>query len=686
MGETGLEPADVADLGGQEAEVVPEQSRKKQRQMTDRDHAVDQNNKAGIEEDDVGGRETIHDLADEELDASGMPTGWVSCPKMATAPVWRFIPMKVPLGAAFNNLIPDPKDRFTVEDAIGMAKGLLANVKVPVVEMSPDGRPVQILKDAECTMVIDLTNSNRYYRRQTWEDNGFYHLKIPNRGRGEVPAAQAVNDFVFEVQSYINANPAGYILVHCTHGFNRTGYMIVSHLMRMLSDETTTVEKAVQLFAQSRSPGIYKGYYIKSLFRYYHMKEPDNYPEPVVPDWKAGASDDDDDDQDDAILDADPCEGDALQHDDVLGEDVCQSEANWVRGLLMQYIMGRSVEPNGEGAMFPGSQPVSLARSNLGMLSERRYWVTWKADGTRYLILLHRAGTYLIDRSNAVRRVQMRWPSPLPPADPTNKQPPRAPIGGLHQGTILDGEMVVDEDLVTGKRTRRFLAYDSMVINGEIVTQRPWIDRWNYIDKFIEAPRRLEATVISNGKWKMRYDYSKECFRFRRKMFWPLSASKKIIDDFIPRQLTHEADGLILQPHDDPYAPLTCHELLKWKFAHMNSVDFRLRIDQEGNLHLQLLHPTKHGAATVKDLPGAKVTFPEGENHLAYEGKIIECTWDEEAQSWAFMRDRKDKTLPNAESVYHKVWASIEDNIQETDLIDAINTSLKSRIYDSDRK
>ena len=41
---------------------------------------------------------------------------------------------------------------------------------------------------------------------------------------------------------------------------------------------------------------------------------------------------------------------------------------------------------------FPGSQPVSLARSNMGLLNERRYWVTWKADGTRYMLLLCRWG------------------------------------------------------------------------------------------------------------------------------------------------------------------------------------------------------------------------------------------------------------------------------------------------------
>ncbi len=56
---------------------------------------------------------------------------------------------------------------------------------------------------------------------------------------------------------------------------------------------------------------------------------------------------------------------------------------------------------------FPGGQPVSLDRANLGKLREKRYWVTWKADGTRYMLLLCKWGVYLIDRSFNVRRVQV---------------------------------------------------------------------------------------------------------------------------------------------------------------------------------------------------------------------------------------------------------------------------------------
>ncbi len=39
--------------------------------------------------------------------------------------------------------------------------------------------------------------------------------------------------------------------------------------------------------------------------------------------------------------------------------------------------------------------------------------------------------------------------------------------------TLLDGEMVVDEDL-DGKKFRRFLIYDLMAINRESLVEKPW--------------------------------------------------------------------------------------------------------------------------------------------------------------------------------------------------------------------
>ncbi|KAF5841083.1 hypothetical protein DUNSADRAFT_14482 [Dunaliella salina] len=45
-----------------------------------------------------------------------------------------------------------------------------------------------------------------------------------------------------------------------------------------------------------------------------------------------------------------------------------------------------------------------------------RYWVSWKADGTRYLLLILNQGCYLINREFKVVRLQMRFPTPQKPS------------------------------------------------------------------------------------------------------------------------------------------------------------------------------------------------------------------------------------------------------------------------------
>jgi mRNA-capping enzyme len=52
----------------------------------------------------------------------------------------------------------------------------------------------------------------------------------------------------------------------------------------------------------------------------------------------------------------------------------------------------------------------------------------------------------------------------------------------------------------------------------------------------------------------------------------------------------------------------------------------------------------------------AKVVFPDEETMLVNNKKIVECSWDEGAQQWIYMRTRIDKDSPNAYHVYEKVW------------------------------
>ena len=58
-----------------------------------------------------------------------------------------------------------------------------------------------------------------------------------------------------------------------------------------------SIEAAVATFAQARPPGIYKGDYLKELFRRYGDIE-EAPPPPLLPDWCFEDDEDEDDDED----------------------------------------------------------------------------------------------------------------------------------------------------------------------------------------------------------------------------------------------------------------------------------------------------------------------------------------------------------------------------------------------------
>lgn len=46
-------------------------------------------------------------------------------------------------------------------------------------------------------------------------------------------------------------------------------------------------------------------------------------------------------------------------------------------------------------------------------------------------------------------------------------------------------------------------------------------------------------------------------------------------------------------------------------------------------------------------MPAGRVVFPPDVNPSDFNGKIIECSYNKEDESWHFMRDRPDKDRAN---------------------------------------
>lgn len=572
------------------------------------------------------------------------PQGWLDCPAFGE-PIDKIIPSKVPLDETFNESVP-PGKRYSSKQLVNKQRKA--------------GR--------EIGLVIDLTNTTRYYSPAEWTRQGTKYAKIACKGRDAVPDNESVNKFVYEAMMFLDRqkqskNPK-YILVHCTHGHNRTGFMIIHYLMRT---HVSCVAEAINIFAQRRPPGIYKRDYIEALYSFYH-EVPENMMIacPPTPEWKrpddldlnGEAKQDDDDENGDPEPLRNESEDKVITNDDVLGDEVPYDQQEALRVLCYRLLE----MPLGRGhSQFPGSHPVSLNSENLQLLRQRYYFATWKADGTRYMMLIMRDGCFLIDRNFCFRRVQMRFP--------------HKSLEGLHDMTLIDGEMIIDTVPDSGLK-RRYLAYDLMALGAVSKTKLPFSERWKMLEDEIIRPRYHEKKQFESGaKSNPLYKYDMELFSVRRKDFWLLSTVKRVLKEFIP-SLCHDADGLIFQGWDDPYVTRTHEGLLKWKYPEMNSVDFLFELTNDNR---QLVFLYERGKKKLMD--GARIAFTDDVDPSSVAGRIVECSWNKEEQCWACMRIRSDKSTPNDINTYRKVMRSITDNITEEKLLEEIDEIRRLPMY-----
>ena len=83
-------------------------------------------------------------------------------------------------------------------------------------------------------LIVDLTSTHRYYEPAELPV-GIRHLKLPVVGGA--PPAEACVDHAVEVIRQLREQYGGYehaiALVHCTHGLNRTGFFVVSVLVKL---------------------------------------------------------------------------------------------------------------------------------------------------------------------------------------------------------------------------------------------------------------------------------------------------------------------------------------------------------------------------------------------------------------------------------------------------------------------
>ena len=305
-------------------------------------------------------------MSNRDVGRGPVPDRWLHCPRKATQIIQnKFYAFKTPLSSEFDSQVPD-ECRFSVSM-------LFSTVKSYRLKMG---------------MWIDLTNTSRFYDREEVEEHGCAYVKLPCKGHGEAPDLTTTKTFIQICKKFIQNNPLQIIGVHCTHGFNRTGLLIISYLVEELS---MSVDAALAEFTIARPPGIYKADYIQELYKRYDDIN-DAPPAPARPSWCFETNFEDDDDRDEGPSrekdnsNEAPAKRRKREHNKQ--NPVFMAGVPGVTPLLNYQIVSgiqRRIQDiccwNRAG--FPGCQPVSMDVDNLSLLHKKPYRVSWKADGTR---------------------------------------------------------------------------------------------------------------------------------------------------------------------------------------------------------------------------------------------------------------------------------------------------------------
>lgn len=191
-----------------------------------------------------------------------MPRGWSMCNRSnalidpAVAPIFSF---KVPLSDRFP-MTPDRK--FTPS--------------IFLAEQVAQGRAVR--------MVVDLTYTDKYYDGATeFVPKGVEYVKIREKGHSAVPKRRNIERFKLAVMGLWARRPGATVAVHCTHGFNRSGFFIVCLLIECLS---FSLPAALASFAKASPPGIWDRDYVLALHEHYKCPPPDPSSLPDPPPWR----------------------------------------------------------------------------------------------------------------------------------------------------------------------------------------------------------------------------------------------------------------------------------------------------------------------------------------------------------------------------------------------------------------
>lgn len=259
--------------------------------------------------------------------------------------------------------------------------------------------------------------------------------------------------------------------------------------------------------------------------------------------------------------------------------------------------------------LFPGTHPVHVTRTSLVQSLKRfPYLISKKIDGTRYMMIVAGQRLWFMNRRLDV------WKGPC------------ADRLGEFDMSVFDVEAL----------------HGTVTIIDAINSCGNCIRSWTLPDRTNTATNLLRVTGQKVGTLNLQaqtYHDVKDLSKV---------ASNSINDN--------SCDGLVFTPKRTSYRLGRNNNLIKWKPAEKNTVDFSF--GEDGKVYCI-------GGGGDLMCYGNVVDVPKD----VRAGDVIECLADFDRELWVFDRVRRDKTNPNAQWIVDNIIQSIKDDITTDELI-----------------
>ena len=329
------------------------------------------------------------------------------------------------------------------------------------------------------------------------------------------------------------------------------------------------------------------------------------------------------------------------------------SDSSRLREMQLEILHAIPGQENADPSRigFPGTMPVSFAKRHFHLIQNQDYYVSEKADGTRYFLYINQGGVFLVDRKFDFYEV-MGYDA-LPRV--------------FERKTILDGEIVYDE------RTQqpKFVVFDIIELNGERTGDLDTQDRLKKIGECIVMVRdKIQQPVP---------------FDLLGKRFIPKSKIQEVfysIQDGVYRsgdKRCYKCDGVLFTPTRGAYKVRGNEMILKWKFLEKQSIDFHVEMNRRGDglqLYCEADGPGRTLCRRIPLTDEIRHQMAELLNHMNRRPhgqhqapNIAEFAFDTQDGSWKFHCLRSDKNKANHTTVACDTLEAIAQNITSQELI-----------------